>query len=227
MAKNNTTVLENENGHSKTKFTSMSASEVKGEWISDIDPPKTTAYYENEQMFVKAEVCGKARKIIRATVDFSAILLRNGTDLKYESESFKCDDDLYLYFRSPVNGFLAVYLIDSQENAFCLLPYSSSISGMVEIEHGKEYTFFSKEKVAPNESYMVDEYQLTTEKPFETNQITIVFSPNAFRKANDNLTTNEIPRNLKYTDFQQWLQNCQMKDEEMRVVNKVIEIKKQ
>ncbi len=97
-----------------------------------------------EMLVVKAKVCGKAREISRAEVAFSAKILRNGTEARYESNAFRDGDDFYLLFKSPVNGFLAVYLIDDKQTAYCLLPYPGNASGKTPVEHAKEYIFFSQ-----------------------------------------------------------------------------------
>lgn len=226
ISQNNSTVVKNENGKSISDFTSLGGSEVKGEWVEDTQIPQTKVLYEQNMLVVKANVCGKAREITRASVDFSAKILRNGTDLRFESESFKNGDDFYLYFKSPVNGFLAVYLIDGEQKAYCLLPYANNSSGIVVIEHGKEYIFFSRNQVSPEEAKAVEEYNFTSENSVENNQIYIIFSPNEFTKANDSQAVKGLPRELTFSDFQHWLLKCRNRDNEIRVENKMIEIRK-
>ena len=226
ISQNNSTIVKNENGQSTTDFTSLGGSEVRGEWIEDTETPQTKVSYEKDMLVVNAKVCGKAREITRAAVDFTARILRNGTGVKFESESFKNGDDFYLYFKSPVNGFLAVYLIDNEQKAYCLLPYANSSIGKVEIEHGKEYIFFSRKQVSPVEAQIVEEYNFTTEISLENNQIYIIFSPNEFTKANDSQAIMGLPRELTYSDFQRWLLKCRNRDNEIRVDNKMIEIRK-
>jgi hypothetical protein len=225
ISQNNSTVVKNENGQSTTDFTSLGGSEVKGEWIEDTEIPQTKVSYEKEMLVVQANVCGKAREITRAAVDFSAKILRNGTDIKFESGSFKNGDDFYLYFKSPVNGFLAVYLIDSEQKAYCLLPYANNSTGNVAIEHGKEYIFFSSKLVSPEEARAIEEYKFTTEKSVEYNQIYIIFSPNEFTKANDSQAVKGLPRELTYSDFQHWIIKCRNRDNEIQVDEKMIEIR--
>ena len=226
ISQNNSTIVKNENGQSTSDFTSLGGSEVRGEWIEDTETPQTKVSYEKDMLVVNAKVCGKAREITRAVVDFSARILRNGTGVKYESETFNNGDDFYLYFKSPVNGFLAVYLIDNEQKAYCLLPYANNSIGKVEIEHGKEYIFFSRKQVPLDEAQIVEEYNFTTEISLENNQIYIIFSPNEFTKANDSQAIKGLPRELTYSDFQRWLLKCRNRDNEIRVDNKMIEIRK-
>ena len=82
---------------------------------------------------VTCKVEGKAREIVSSQVDILAKLLRNGTEDRFESEQFKSGDDLFLSFQSPVNGYLAVYLVDDDEQVQCLLPYRDQKDGIYKV----------------------------------------------------------------------------------------------
>ena len=139
----NTTRVQNEGGESTTDFFSIGGSEVKGEWIETIGEPEFTTSYEDNMLVVICKVKGKAREIVSAQIEFKARVLRNGTDDKYEDDVFKNGDDLYLSFVAPVSGFLAVYLIDAEKQAYCLLPYRSQSEGIYAVEANKRYLFFN------------------------------------------------------------------------------------
>jgi hypothetical protein len=173
-------------------------------------------------------VCGKAREIVGAGIDFTAMTLRNGTEARYESGDFKNGDDLYLLFRSPAAGYLAVYLVDDAQTAFCLLPYMSDPSGKAPVNVGKEYVFFSAKHVSPAEVAKINEYTLTCQKQAEQNYLYIIFSPNEFTKANDTRAEGEevLPRELSFEDFQKWLAKNRNRDKDMKVEIKVLTIKK-
>lgn len=227
ISQNNISVIRNENEHSNIDFKSLSTSEVKGEWIEDTKIPETIISYEKEMLIVKANVCGKAREISQAAISFSTKILCNGKEDKFESTNFKDGDDLYLSFQSPVNGFLAIYLIDDNEQtAFCLLPYSKDNDGQVQIEHGQRYVFFDSKSVPEKDRNAVDELTMTCSKSIEHNLIYIIFSPNAFTKANDNLKNDSMPRELPFTDFQHWIIKNRNIDKEMQMEIKVIQITK-
>ncbi len=225
VSQSNSTIVKNENGKSSVDFLSIGGSDVKGEWIETLGEPKFDIFYENNALIIKATIDGKAREIKNAGIDFEARLLRNGTDLKFESEEFRNGDDLYLYFKSPINGYLAVYLLDeSTQQVFCLLPYRSSGEPAYTIVHDKPYVFFSCQKADgnPNE---VDEYTMTCEHSMEQNTIYIVFSPNMFAKANTENEDAGLPRQLPLKDFQKWLGKCKAKDIKMKEKTKIITIK--
>ena len=161
VSQNNSTIVRNENEKSSVDFLSIGGSNVKGEWIETIGEPKLDIFYESNMLTIKVTIDGKAREIKNAAIDFEAKLLRNGTEEKYESDEFRNGDDLYLYFKSPINGYLAVYLLDENTlQVFCLLPYKSSGEPAYKIVHDKPYVFFSCQKAEENPNE-VDEYTMT------------------------------------------------------------------
>lgn len=69
---------------------------------------------------------------------------------------------------------------------------------------------------------------MTCSREIEYNDIYIIFSPNAFTKANTNESTEDVlPRQLSFEDFQKWLVKLRKIDKEAIVNNKQISIKNQ
>ena len=215
VQQSNSTRIQTNGSESTTDFFSIGGSEVKGEWIETIGKPEYDISYEQNMLIVTCRVKGKAREIIMSPIDFQARVLRNGTDDKFEDDDFKSGDDLYLSFQSPVNGYLAVYLIDSGERAFCLLPYRSQTDGIYPVEANRRYLFFHTDEAPPAERPYVNEYVMTCERSSEHNVIYVVFSPNQFAKASDSSTNELLPRELPYDDFQKWLAKCRKHDHDM------------
>lgn len=227
VSQSNTTFVTNQSGESNTDFFSLAGSEVKGEWIETIGEPKYSISYEQEMLVVKVSVSGRIREIVSVQIDFKAEVLCNGTDLKFARTDFKSGDDLFLYFQSPVDGYLAVYLLDDvSQMVYCLLPYKSSSEAVVPIEHDKPYIFFSA-KHAGDKAHLVDEYTMTCSRPQEHNTIYIIFSPNEFAKANSNNVDELLPQELSFEEFQKWLAKGRNRDKEMRVNSYVITIKEE
>lgn len=224
VSQSNTTLVSNRNGESSSDFFSLGGSEVKGEWIETIGKPEYDINYEQGMLVVKAMVSGRIREIVSAQIDLKAEVLCNGTDLKFARSDFKSGDDLYLYFQSPINGYLAVYLLDEvSQMVYCLLPYKSSLEAVTPIEKDKPYIFFSA-KHAGNKGHLVDEYTMTCNNPVERNTIYVVFSPNEFAKANSNNVDELLPQELSFEDFQKWLVKGRNRDKEMSMVKKSITI---
>lgn len=215
VSQTNTTHIQNGNGKSDIDFLSIGGSEVKGEWIETTGEPQYHISYDQGMLVVKVTVKGKAREIVSAQIEIKTKVLRNGTEDKFESDEFHDGDDLYLSFISPVSGYLAVYLVDAEQKAFCLLPYQSQEDGIYKIKSNRRYLFFNRKEAEKELTHLVDEYTMTCSKGTERNTIYIVFSPNAFAKACDNSVSENLPRELNYADFQKWITKQRKHDQNM------------
>lgn len=225
VTQSNTNVISVQNGKTEERFFSLGGSEVKGEWIETLKDPVYDIRYEGDMLVVSVEVTGRIREIVGAGIDFTAKVLRNGVEEKFESTEFRSGDDLFLYFKSPVDGYLTVYLLDETSgDVFCLLPYRASGEGAYRIEHDRPYVLFSS-KHELNNPGDVDEYNMTCSSDKEYNDVYVIFSPNAFAKANANETMSEVlPRQLSFEDYQKWLAKLRKKDKDACVKKIEIEI---
>ena len=143
----NATQIENRNGHSDIDFTSIGGSELKGEWIETIGEPVYDIKYEGDMLIISVKVKGRARELTTANIDFKARILRNNPEDKFESDQFRSGDDMYMSFISPVSGYLAVYLVDADGQANCLLPYRDQQTGVYPIKANHKYLFFNAKKM--------------------------------------------------------------------------------
>lgn len=224
VSQSNATRVENQNGQTNIDFLSIGGSEVKGEWIETIGEPIYNIRYEGDMLVVSVKVKGKAREIVSAGIDFQAKVLRNGTEDKYESDQFRSGDDLYLSFTSPVSGYLAVYLVDAENQAYCLLPYRNQTDGIYPVKANQRYLFFSIKEASLQERHYVDEYVMTCERESEQNQIYIIFSPNQFTKARDKNSSDLLPRDIPFAEFQKWLIKNRKMDKGINLDKKLITI---
>lgn len=226
VSQSNSTSVKNSNGKSDINFISVGGSEVRGEWVETIGQPEFKPSFVDGQLIINVRIKGKIREIISANVDFKALVLRNGTEDKYEDDNFKNGDDLFLSFTSPVSGYIVAYLVDNEGTAFCLLPYQHQEQGNVKVNAKERYVFFS-EKLSPQDlKPYVDEYTITCSHTQELNQIYVIFSPNAFVKALDGKKEETLPRELSYEDFQKWLAKSRIKDKDMTYKRFTINIRK-
>lgn len=232
ISQTNLTSVTNTNGESNIDFTSIGGSDVNGEWIETIGEPEYEMSIEGGFIVIKVKLSGRVRKIISTPVDFSARLLRNGVEDKFEDNDFKEGDDLYMSFSSAVNGYLAVYLLDNDGEAYCLLPYSNMENGIFTTKANLRYIFFSRKYANGLPPSFVDELYLTCNENIEHNQIYIIFSPNKFTKVNDVSGVSDsspevvLPRHLDNKSFHKWLTSCRKRDNEMRVDKRFITIRK-
>lgn len=228
VSQTNTTQINNSSGgKSSLDFLSLGSSEIKGEWLQDTRQPEYEIKFDGDNLIVHVTVSGKAREIVSASVDVAATILRNGKERKFESDEFRDGDDLYLLFKSPVAGFVAVYLVDDAKTAYCLLPYSGDTDGQQPVEAGREYLFFDTDKACDAAlAAITDELTMTCSKAMEHNEIYIIFSATPFVKAQDDRADERLPRSLSADDFRRWLTKNRVKDKDMVVINRLIKVTK-
>lgn len=203
-----------DNSGEQTYFSSLSASEVKGEWIADDGDPQFKVDLTTDGLFiVNCKIRIKARALSNLAADFKATVLRNGTSPRHADTGFRSGDDFFLSFSAPTDGYLAVYMIEG-DTALTLLPYSSSASGKVQVKHDREYVFFSARN-ADKTFGTPDELALMTDKGMEHNQLYVIFSPNEFTKAIDHDSGASVPRSLSHDDFVKWLAKVRRADPHM------------
>lgn len=216
---------EGDKSSSSTDVFSLRETSVRGEWIETIKEEVLSTTYEKGFWRVKVEMVGKARNNSTPKADIRYALINNSHDRENRDQYYD-GDDLFLKFSSPVDGFLCVYLIDEEENAFCLLPYMSSSAGCQHIEANQECLFFSTAT-----DKQADEYTLNCQRSAEQNAVYIIFTPNLMTKASDrkggnNWREEQMPRQLTYKEFISWLAKNQTRDAEMVVKTEVITIRK-
>ena len=211
----------------KTQMNVFSAREtaVRGEWIETLQEKVLEKNYTNGFWVIKVRVEGKARNYSTEKADIQYAFVKDVQDIE-SPVTFRDGNDLFLRFSSPVAGYLCVYLVDEEQNAFCLLPYMSRQTGSQAVEANKDYVFFS-----PKYDKEAHEYTVTCERSSEQNMLLVVFSPNEFTKAADkqggkNFREEQLPRELSYEALMKWLSRNQTKDPDMVVRSTLITIRK-
>ena len=223
VTQNNSTVITNQNGESDNRFFSLGGSEVKGEWVETIKEPVYDVRYDGGLLIVSVEVVGRIRELVDAGLDLTVKILRNGVEPKYESTDFRNGDDLYLMFKSPIDGYLLAYMYDETSNQVVrILPYIQSTQGNVSVRADKEYVFFKKHR---NDRHKVDEYTMTASKPVEFNTLYVIFSTKEITKTVDKSDEDKDGiRVLGFADFNKWLAGVKMQSA-ANVTEKTIKVK--
>ena len=194
---------------------------AKGDWLGDTRDPEIQISYIDGKLIFTAEVWGTAREIMQARTDLEWKIMKDGLDGKEEAQQLNSGERIYVSFRSPADGYVAIYLIENDDNTSCLLPYRKNTTGRHQIKSGRDYTFFDKETDPESTAY-----NLTTQNASEDNQLVIIYSPNPFTKCNDVSKNTKRPNALTTHDFQKWLLKCQRADRDMIVNKKWIRINK-
>lgn len=201
ISSNTTMVDANVNGKAIEIYEEKTSSDLRAEWIRDICPPKISFIYADDHLALTAEVWGEAREIFRSKIDLEWKIFCGGTtDELKKNDNFKNKERFYVKFRSPADGYIAIYLVNSEKKvAQCLLPYRNNAQGSHEIKAGKQYTFFD-ERNDPN----AVPYQLETTDQYERDNVVLLYSPNKFIKCNDNFEY-QLPNILSKDVFENWL----------------------
>lgn len=218
--------IENTNGVSSSDFMSLGGSELRGEWIEDIDPPGFEYLTDGSQIALKVRLKGRIRECKRSKVQIDAKILCNGYSDSAISDKFTSGDALYISFLSPVDGYLAIYYLDNEGNAFCLLPYQSQGDGIFQIKANRKYYLFDPKHPGSLSPKDIDEFIVETESESEKNRIMMIFSPNKFIKGADIKQSSDLPRLMNRPDFQKWVSNLVKKDTELTIVERPLTIYK-
>lgn len=208
------------NGESTSSyFWENTVAMAKGEWLGDTEKPLVDMKYDDGKLIITAEVKGKAREIVQSKIDLKWDILKDGANSRKVATIFETGERVYVKFRSPADGYVAIYLMVGDDETSCLLPYPKDIDGRFDVKAGRDYLFFDKE-----EDPQAIHYRMTTKRRVEDNQLVIVYSPHPFTKCNDVSGDRLHPNSLNTHDFQKWLLKCQREDRDMVVNKKWIKI---
>lgn len=191
--------------------------EVRGIWLEDLAAPVINRMVLNGHFVLEVIVSGKIKEYASTPIDLKCEVLKNGTDLKYASTEFNHGDRLYLSFKTPVDGYLAVYLGD-RESVNCLFPYNGLPADTMKVNAGEEYVFFSRSKPGRFDPFSIQEYPLgcSPGTDMEMVRLYVIFSPNKFAKASDNAEGRL--RTLPFEDFHSWLSKIRRIDSDMNLL---------
>lgn len=197
-------------------FYIVGSTKVKGIWVRETDRKFMEDYreekgeYGNEKiLWITCTIRGEVKQATpRPAIEYQ---IRNCEFPVCRTNTFQSGEQLYLWFKSPVDGYLSVF-IDDGNMVYRLLPYSTMVNANTFMVTGDEgYLFFYKEANTGLQSgEKPDEIELYTLQKKENNKLVLVFSTNPFFKpglnretmgANNYLT----PRSLGKTKFEEWL----------------------
>ena len=210
-------------------FTSIADILVNGEWITTIEEKVTFTESEGYR-FVSAKVKGKVRELTKIPFTPEVNTL-SCSQPKCVTEIFNSGQELIVYFVSPTNGFVTIYLDDTKQ-VVRLLPYSkNSESNTFEVKADQIYYFFSKSDIKQKN---VDEIELFTESIIEQNKLIVLFSKSDFSKpvlfssklSDINGLQYTLPMSSETEKFQSWLQNTRSYNRNIELKNLNITIKK-
>jgi len=218
-----------------TSFNIIGTTKVKGDWIETTKisflpyfNKEDTKYGRKDVKYITCTIKGKVRKSIpKASIEYEIL---NGPNLLSRTHSFYHEEQLYIYFKSPVGGFLSIFLED-EAAVYRLLPYMNmrdNYQSGVPIKSDTDYLFFSPDDNSfPGNS--VDEPRLLTLKTdIEYNFIYIIFSEDEYVKPtlDDSSLVKDriIPKQLSINKFQKWLANNRASSEKFQDIRVKVSI---
>ena len=218
VSQSTTTTIHTSDTKSEIQSDSYASTESKAIWLSDTKEPEVSIAYENDVMVITASVCGKVRELQTAKVELKMQVLNNG----FESDRFRSGDRVSVLFKSPVSGYVAIFLRDDNAGIIsCMMPYENEDGTAREVKSNKEYTYLST--ADPIYPYQ-EETILVTEKTVEFDTFILVFSKEAFSMPASDM--GEFVPELSVEDFQKWLRKNRINDETMQTIETTIQIHK-
>jgi hypothetical protein len=203
---NNTTDV---NGQADTRFTVLTRTAVKGEWLEDTKQPKVTWICAEQTMRVTAEVHGKIRAFGKeGKVEVKFFTCGAGAQA-HEKFVFKEGESLYAHFQSSKSGYLSVYYIDHTANtAVRLLPSAGGQSNdALEIKTDKEYILFDRNKAVSygwNGQSSELELNLPEGKQTVADEIVAVYTAEPYTKPLLKRTQDGLAE-IAASEFENWL----------------------
>jgi hypothetical protein len=243
----NSIYIENKNTGEKvetnTSFKMIGNTAVKGEIIQVLKTDyKETKRKEKinkkkvEITYIDCAILLEAKEITDTKIDLVTFPLNSLKIIKPNTSFFE-GDDLFVYFKSPVNGFVTIFLDDSKQ-AQCLLPYRKMPKGLEEampVVADKEYVFFSDK---PEHNYFEDDffaedtYELFSESEKDLNELYIIFSKQPLNKPflndadNKDKPSVQLPRIVETSEFKEWLIKIQQTRNDLKITKEFISIEK-
>jgi hypothetical protein len=241
----NTLYTTNQQKNTKTEFNqvfnSISNVYVKGEWIKNIEEPKVEPKQDGKSTFYEAVVYGLVRELTPIVAKYEAKTL-SCDNITCQTDVFNENQQVYLYFKTPVSGYLAIYLdVPEEGTTYCIFPYEKErTNGSIKIKADEDYVLFSKEKNKLAQKTVVDEllFTLTKSGIMETNLLHILFSPNEefgkpiLNKAATNKNQQQIindnyglPAHLSSVEFSKWLYEQRTRNKQLQISTQILQIK--
>ena len=211
------------NDKSTGLFYESTMASVKGIWVKDSKNPVIHLSVNDNGLVVKAEVEGlAAEKKAPVNIKWTLMGETSGT-IDRTNQMLRPNEDFFIQFKSPVDGYIAVYLKDMNTNEIsCLLPYRNSINGQFHIFGSKLYQLFD-ERYDP----MAENYHFTQSKKGTTEfyKVILVFSQKPFTKCVDLKGDFKHANSLTEEDLNSWINNLIVADNDAVVDELVIVVK--
>lgn len=209
-------------GNAHSELREVTQETARGEWLGDTAEPTLDIRYDSgiHSFIYDVTVSGKIRKISKSRIELDWKILCEGTSDENENDGFANGNHIYVSLKSPVSGYVAIYLMGDDGTVNCLLPYRYDATGSAyEIKGGKRYVFFDKESDSSAQRYV-----LKTDRTIENNVVYLIFSQKPFTKCMENIGDDNRPNFLSVSSFEKWKAVSMQHDDGMTAEKKWIRI---
>jgi len=200
----------------------IGTTKVKGEWLrthkkefkEDIQDQLDNDQRKEKVIWISCTIEGEVRKI-RSKANLDIKFLRCPS-LECETTAFFDAQSFHLYFKSPVDGYLSVFVDENSETTRRLFPYlNQGNESAVKIEGDKPYFLFTNSDNLNSFGSKADEIELYTYSTIEYDNVYVLFSPLPYFKP---ILTNAtllpdgfvLPKAISTAKFQDWLADCRV-----------------
>lgn len=213
--------IRSDGAESADSFWQLGTTLVKGEWICHTREPEIVKSIAGSgETVITARVWGKARAIESPKAEIEAYVSAPGAGAA--QKRFANGSRFTLHFRSAAQGYVAVFLIDENDDVCRLLPYAGDGSAAVAVNAMEQYEFFASQKG------MEEQYELRIggedERTKARNVIYVVFSTRPYARPLDEYYKDRGLRILTRRAFMEWLGKQRGADGEMSVKMLPVEI---
>ena len=201
---------------SEETYASGSSESLAGEWLRT-----DKADFTSNGEWLTLHLSGVVREFPEGRNTPKVRCMRNSKESKRHETSFTDSEKMWLYFRSMLPGYVAIYLLDENGKANIIVPYSED-SNLYRVEANKDYVFVDDQD-KNNISY--NSIILNAPGRLVVNHVYVMFSPHAFGSIStnpgrrDDKTGNDLPRNCSDKEFLNWLSHRRVADRDMSVID--------
>jgi hypothetical protein len=225
---------------SQTVFNQISDTYVNGEWLEDVDEPVFKKIVKNNEDWLEIKLKCKVRELPKNKIDFEVKTL-SCPEIKCKTDMFNDGQDFFVSFKSPVDGYLSIYLeVPNEQMSYRIFPYKKqNAATCVKVNGDEEYILFSDKlnKFSFISNSLIDNLMLSLAdgKSAEQNALVVIFSPSEIldkpiledKSENSNENQLQIPMSISIKEFEEWVLRTKRKDENISTLKTFISINPQ
>jgi len=185
---------------------------IGAEWLETI-----SVRYETSQQkgtwYLTCRVKGRARLRAEPPLPLDIRPLRC-RDTACFTLDFKEGDPFYLYFRTPIAGYLQVFWEDSGV-VYRLLPYQNHRLQALPVRPDTTYLFFAPAAQSRSEAFWTDELILTAEAPEVLHRLYMLFSPHPLAAPPEKYDPQRGFHLIPLDAFQDWLLSERLRNDKL------------